>query len=116
MPFLPAPDLRNRRNGHAPHTAAPDPLVLGNLSVRNRQKGISAVQLGHTLGICYDSAWHLLDRISTAMGKRDEKYLLSGIVELDDGYVGGASHNGKRGRGTNKAKIVVAAISCGVLS
>ena len=42
------------------------------------------------------------------MGQRDEKYLLSGIVELDDGYVGGPSHNGKRGRGTEKAKIVVA--------
>lgn len=42
------------------------------------------------------------------MGQRDEQYLLSGIVELDDGYVGGPSHNGKRGRGTDKAKIVVA--------
>ena len=42
------------------------------------------------------------------MGQRDEKHLLSGIVELDDGYVGGPSHNGKRGRGTDKAKIVVA--------
>ena len=42
------------------------------------------------------------------MGQRDEKYLLSGIVGLDDGYVGGPSHNGKRGRGTDKAKIVVA--------
>ena len=38
----------------------------------------------------------------------DEKYALSGIVEMDDGYVGGATHNGKRGRGTDKAKIVVA--------
>ena len=72
------------------------------------KRGISAVQLSHTLGICYDSAWHLLDRIRTAMGQRDKKYLLSGIVELDDGYVGGPSHNGKRGRGTDKAKIVVA--------
>ena len=42
------------------------------------------------------------------MGQRDEKYLLSGIVELDDGYVGGPAHNGKRGRSTDKAKIVVA--------
>ena len=45
------------------------------------KRGISAVQLSRTLGICYDSAWHLLDRIRTAMGQRDEKYLLSGIVE-----------------------------------
>lgn len=72
------------------------------------KRGISAVQLSHTLGICYDSAWHLLDRIRTAMGQRDAQYQLSGIVELDDGYVGGPKHNGKRGRGTDKAQIVVA--------
>lgn len=42
------------------------------------------------------------------MAQRDEKYQLSGIIEMDDGYVGGPSHNGKRGRGTRKAKIVVA--------
>ena len=72
------------------------------------KRGISAVQLSRTLNICYESAWYLLRRIRCAMAKRDEKYVLSGIVEMDDGYVGGATHNGKRGRGTGKAKIVVA--------
>lgn len=72
------------------------------------KRGISAVQLSRTLGICYGSAWYLLRRIRAAMGQRDEKYVLSGIVEMDDGYVGGASRGGKRGRGTDKAKIVVA--------
>ena len=72
------------------------------------KRGISAVQLSRTLGICYESAWYLLHRIRSAMRQRDEKYELSGIVEMDDGYVGGATHNGKRGHGTDKAKIVVA--------
>ena len=72
------------------------------------KRGISAVQLSRTLGICYESAWYLLHRIRRAMTQRDEKYALSGIVEMDDGYIGGATHNGKRGRGTDKAKIVVA--------
>lgn len=72
------------------------------------KRGISAVQLSHTLNICYDSAWHLLTRIRTAMGQRDANYQLSGIVEFDDAYIGGNSHNGKRGRGTSKPKIVVA--------
>ena len=36
------------------------------------------------------------------------EYELSGNVEVDDGYVGGATRNGKRGRGTDEAKIVVA--------
>ena len=67
------------------------------------KRGISAVQLSRTLNICYESAWYLLHRIRRAMAQRDEKYALSGIVEMDDGYVGGATHNGKRGRGTDKA-------------
>ena len=41
-----------------------------------------------------------------AMAQRDENYALSGIVEMDDGYVGGATHNGKRGRGTDKACLL----------
>lgn len=72
------------------------------------KRGICAVQLSNTLGICYESAWYLLKRIRAAMGQRDANYQLSGIVEMDDCYVGGPSHNGKRGRGTDKAKIVVA--------
>lgn len=72
------------------------------------KRGISAVQLSHMLSICYESAWYLLTRIRSAMGQRDAQYLLSGIVEMDDCYIGGVSHNGKRGRGTDKAKVVVA--------
>ena len=72
------------------------------------KRGISAVQLSRTLGVSYDSAWHLLDRIRKAMGQRDEHYKLSGIVEMDDYFVGGPSHDGKRGRGTDKAKAVAA--------
>ena len=72
------------------------------------KRGISAVQLSRTLGIGYDSAWHLLERIRKAMGQRDEHYELSGIVEMDDSFVGGPSHNGKRGRGTDKVKAVAA--------
>ena len=30
------------------------------------------------------------------------------MIEMDDGYVGGCCHEGKRGRGTTKPKIVVA--------
>ena len=52
------------------------------------KRGISAVQLSRTLGICYESAWYLLLRIRTAMGQRDEKYVLSGIVEMASVVVG----------------------------
>ena len=46
------------------------------------KRGISAVQLSRTLNICYESAWYLLHRIRRAMAQRDEKYALSGIVEM----------------------------------
>ena len=72
------------------------------------KRGISAVQLSRTPELSYDTAWHLLDRIRQAMGQRDANYQLSGIIEMDDCYVGGPSHNGKRGRGTDKAKVVLA--------
>lgn len=42
------------------------------------------------------------------MGQRDAPYLLNGIVEMDDGYVGGPCHGVKRGRGIEKAQLVAA--------
>jgi len=70
--------------------------------------GISAVQLSHELEIAYSSAWYLLHRLRRAMGERDQDYVLSGIVELDDAYFGAPKPNGKRGRGTEKTSALVA--------
>ena len=96
VPRLPASNVRHGWDGHAPHTSAVNGLVLGDLSVCHRQTRHSAVQLSRTLGICYESAWYLLHRIRAAMGKRDEKYELSGIVEMGDGCVGRVTRNGRR--------------------
>ncbi len=72
------------------------------------KSGISASQLSRLVDICYESAWHLLGRICTAMGQRDANHALSGLVEMDDYYLGGPCSGGKRGRGTDRAKVVVA--------
>ena len=42
------------------------------------------------------------------MGQRDQDYVLSGIVELDDAYFGAPKPNGKRGWGTEKTSALVA--------
>ena len=42
------------------------------------------------------------------MGQRNQDYVLSGIVELDDTYFGAPKSNGKRGRGTEKTSALVA--------
>lgn len=76
--------------------------------VAKDKRGCSATQLAKELGLPYNTAWFLLHRIRFAMSQRDDKYLLNGIVELDDTYFGKTKPDGKRGRGTNKTKVVIA--------
>ena len=72
------------------------------------KRGISAVQLSSQLGTTYKTAWYMLKRIRSAMGQRDEKHQLSGVIEFDDSYFGGPTRGQKRGRGTGKANVFVA--------
>ncbi|WP_296791836.1 IS1595 family transposase [Ruminococcus sp.] len=60
------------------------------------------------LGVTYKTAWFMLHRIRKAMKCHEERYLLDGIVELNDTYLGAPTHSQKRGRGTKKTKIIVA--------
>jgi len=76
--------------------------------VATDKRGISAMELTRQLHVTYKTAWYLGHRIRQAMGNRDEKYLLEGIVELDDSYFGGPKGGGKRGRGTKKTKALTA--------
>ncbi|MGO9567426.1 MAG: IS1595 family transposase [Desulfomonilaceae bacterium] len=74
------------------------------------KKGISSSQLARELEITIKTAWFLSHRIREAM---TEKYgdLLSGTVQVDEGYFGGKPRKGtgphKRGRGTAKTPVVV---------
>ena len=74
----------------------------------NDKRGCSASYLSQTLKLPYKTAWFLLQRLRSAMSNRENKYLLDGIVELDDTYIGTSDHGKKRGRGTSKMKIMVA--------
>lgn len=74
----------------------------------NDKRGCSAVQLQRALKVNYDTAYFTLKRLRKAMKSRDDKYMLQGIVELDDTYVGTSTHGKKRGRGTEKSKVIVA--------
>lgn len=74
----------------------------------NDKRGCSAVQIQRNLKVNYDTALYLLQRLRKAMKSRDDQYMLDGIVELDDTYVGTSTHGKKRGRGTEKAKVIVA--------
>lgn len=53
-----------------------------------RKKSLSATEMYSKLDVKSEStAWYLMHKIRRAMGKRDEKYELSGDVEMDDAFV-----------------------------
>jgi len=71
------------------------------------KRGCSAMMLSKELEISYKAAWFMLHRVRKAMTDRNSKYLLAGVVELDDTYFGAPEKESKRGRGTSKVKVIV---------
>lgn len=71
------------------------------------KNGLSAKTLNRTLGTSYRTASSMLHRYRIAM-VRSEREKLSGFVEIDESLVGGVDHGGKRGRGSDKAIVVIA--------
>jgi transposase-like protein len=81
--------------------------------VLNAKKGLSARQLGRDLQVNKDTAWRMGMKIRQAMTQQTDRELLTGIVEMDETYIGGKprkgapdSGNNKRGRGTKKIPVV----------
>jgi transposase-like protein len=70
------------------------------------KKGMSALQVHRTIGTgSYETAWYMCHRIRSAM-KNDSFMKLSGVVEVDETYIGGKAknaHAGNRGRGHRKS-------------
>lgn len=75
--------------------------------VSTDKRGYSAVQLMRDAEVSYPTAWLMMHKIREAMQNAEQNCILSGIVEVDDAYVGGSDKGGKRGRGTNKTKVIV---------
>ena len=49
--------------------------------------GISSLELSRHLGVNYDTAWLLHNKILRAMADREEAYLLRGKIQMDDAYL-----------------------------
>ena len=69
------------------------------------KKGMSALQLQRTLDVAYRTAWYLSHRIRKSMVDA-YPFPLSGIVEIDETYVGGKTRGKGRGYKGNKATVV----------
>ena len=75
--------------------------------VTTDKRGISALGLSKMLGITQKRAWIILQKIRKAMAHREERYQLTGLVELDESFFGATKEGGSRGRGTAKTKVLV---------
>jgi transposase-like protein len=58
------------------------------------KKGMSAHQLHRMLGVTYKSAWFMAHRIRYAMTQEPLSSKLTGIIEIDETYVGGKLRTG----------------------
>lgn len=67
--------------------------------------GVSAKELQRQLGVTYKCAWRMGHEIRKHMADVDGEERLSGIVEVDETYVGGKK-KGKRGRGAEGKTVV----------
>jgi len=86
------------------------PLVKWFIAIykmSNDKRGVSAKQLQRDLMVAYQTAWSMSHKIKEAIKSRKSS-MLGGIVQLDEIYVGGSKKGGKRGRGTQKSKVIIA--------
>jgi transposase-like protein len=89
--------------------------IAGMFLVITSSKGISSVVLARLLGITQKTAWkmgHAIREMMDERGKRSSERL-TGIVEVDETFVGGKPKyrkgvKNKRGKGTKKPQILVA--------
>lgn len=80
--------------------------------VTQHKNGISALSLRRQLGVSYNTAWLLKQKLMQAMVERDSDFALGGMVQMDDAYWGGERHGGGTGRGSPGKTPFVAAVQC----
>ena len=74
------------------------------------KKGISAHQLHRMLGVTYRAAWFMAHRLRYAMEAGSLTAPLSGIVEVDEAYVGGKRKSGKGRKPADGGRKVAVAV------
>jgi transposase-like protein len=82
------------------------------------KKGFSSKEIQKQLGLKrYEPVWAMVHKLRKAMGNRDARYTLEGMIEMDEGYFTVESseieqQKGKRGRGAaGKQNVMIMAES-----
>ena len=79
--------------------------------ITQAKTGLSALSLKRQIGVSYNTAWQMKQKIMQVMKERDDNKPLCGTIQLDDAYWGGERRGGKRGRGSANKVPFVAAVS-----
>ena len=79
--------------------------------ISQAKTGLSALALKRHLGVSYPTAWLIHHKLMQAMADRETRYVLDGLVQVDDAYLGGERSGGKVGRGSENKVPFVAAVS-----
>jgi hypothetical protein len=57
------------------------------LLMNTTKKGFSSKEIQRKLGLKrYEPAWAMVHKLRRAIGERDDRYTLQGIIEADEGY------------------------------
>lgn len=94
------------------HTKLPLRTWFVALYVLTQTKNnVSALELTRHLGVCYRTAWRMKHKLMEAMATRESRRKLTGVIELDDAYLGGRRRGGRAGRGSENKRPFVAAVA-----
>ena len=74
------------------------------------RNGVAALEVQRQTGVTYKTAWRMMHQIRELMA--EELPPMTGVVEMDETYVGG-KRPGKRGRGAEGKTIIVGAVERG---
>ncbi len=78
--------------------------------ITQSKAGISSLELARRLGVTQTAAWMMKHKLVQVMLERNASKRLTGKVQMDDAYIGGA-HSGRRGRGAEGKTPFVAAVA-----
>jgi transposase-like protein len=70
------------------------------------KRGVSAMTLSRELELARPTTMEMLRELRTLMAVREQAYQLSGMIEVDEFFIGASG--GKQGRGTSKSKGLIA--------